>query len=91
METFSSTWVEVKSLAEQLQICESLIRRFIKNGSFIAGHDYYRAGIGRGKYLLSVERCRQRLLEQTKKNSIAEIEIYDDAHLNRQSVKVSEA
>jgi hypothetical protein len=91
MQTFQSTWVEVKSLAEQLQICESLIRRLIKNGSFVAGHDYYRAGMKGGKYVLSVERCRQRLLEQSRKNNCVAVEVYDERHLANRSTEVSRA
>ena len=84
-------WVGIPELSETLQINERTIQRLINTGIFVAGADYYRAGLKRGKYMLSIERCRQRLLEQTKLNNSTEIEIYNEERLANLSTKNAKA
>ena len=80
----TSTWLEIRELAEALFCSVKSVYIYRDKNLFKAGTHYYSVGEGkqRGKYIYNLELCRKALLERTAKES-RNNETYDQREIRK--------
>ena len=80
----TSTWLEIRELAEALFCSVKSVYIYRDKNLFKAGTHYYSVGEGkqRGKHIYNLELCRKALLERTAKES-RNNETYDQREIRK--------
>ena len=80
----TSTWLEIRELAEALFCSVKSVYIYRDKNLFKAGTHYYSVGEGkqRGKHIYNLELCRKALLERTAKDTRLN-ETYDDREIRK--------
>ena len=78
----TSTWLEIRELAEALFCSVKSVYIYRDKNLFKAGTHYYSVGEGkqRGKHIYNLELCRKALLERTAKDTRLN-ETYDEREI----------
>ena len=80
----TSTWLEIRELAEALFCSVKSVYTYRDKNLFKAGTHYYSVGEGkqRGKHIYNLELCRKALLERTAKDTRLN-ETYDEKEIRK--------
>ena len=80
----TSTWLEIRELAEALFCSVKSVYIYRDKNLFKAGTHYYSVGEGkqRGKHIYNLELCRKALLERTAKDTRLN-ETYDEREIRK--------